>query len=251
MMLKHKLIVALFLFPLFAFAGSEDYFAIGNNLYKEGKYNEAIEHYQKILNQNYFSFELYYNMGNAYYKKKEFPKAILYYEKAKKINAADEELNHNLKLANSQIKDKVDEIPQLFISSVYNELVKSKTADAWAWLAIKTMLLALAGFLLFLFYSNYILKKTGFFAAIAIVIFSLLFAVLGFEQKKNEEDKSYAILIAPSANVVASPDEKATRLFVIHEGIKLKIDKKENDWLHIKLSNGNAGWIKATDVENI
>jgi tetratricopeptide (TPR) repeat protein len=251
MMLKHKLIVALFLFPLFAFAGSEDDFAIGNNLYKEGKYNEAIEHYQKLLNQNYFSFELYYNMGNAYYKKKEYPKAILYFEKAKKINAADEELNHNLRLANTHIKDKVDEIPQLFISSFYSELVKSKTADAWGWLAIKTMLLALAGFLLFLFSSNYLLKKTGFFGGIAIVIFSLIFAALGFEQKKNEEDNSYAILMAPSANVVASPDEKATRLFVIHEGIKVKIDKKENDWLHIKLSNGNAGWIKASDVENI
>ncbi len=250
-MLKHKLILALFFFPLFAFAVSEDYFTIGNNLYKEGKYNEAIEYYQKLLNQNYFSFELYYNMGNAYYKMKEFPKAILYYEKAKKINASDEELNHNLKLANSYIKDKVDEIPQLFISNVYSELVKSKTADAWAWLAIKTMLLALAGFLLFLFSSNYYLKKTGFIAGIVTVIFSLIFAALGFEQKKNEEDNSYAILMAPSASVLASPDEKATRLFVIHEGIKVKINKKENNWLHIKLSNGNAGWIKATDVENI
>ncbi|MFN7014790.1 MAG: SH3 domain-containing protein, partial [Bacteroidia bacterium] len=205
----------------------------------------------KLLNQNYFSFELYYNMGNAYYKKKEYPKAILYFEKAKKINAADEELNHNLRLANTHIKDKVDEIPQLFISSFYSELVKSKTADSWGWLAIKTMLLALAGFLLFLFSSNYFFKKIGFFGGIAIVIFSLIFAALGFEQKKNEEDNSYAILMAPSANVLASPDEKATRLFVIHEGIKVKIDKKENYWLHIKLSNGNTGWIKASDVEYI
>lgn len=250
-MLKHKLIVALFLFPIFVLAVSDDYFEIGNNFYKEGKYNEAIEHYQKLLDQNYFSFELYYNMGNAYYKKKEFAKAILYYEKAKKINPADEELNHNLRLANTHIKDKVDEIPQLFISSFYSELIKSKTADAWGWLAIKTMLLALAGFLLFLFSSNYLLKKIGFFGGITIAIFSLIFAALGFEQKKNEEDNSYAILMAPSANVVASPDENATRLFVIHEGIKVKIDKKENDWLHIKLSNGNTGWIKATDVENI
>jgi tetratricopeptide (TPR) repeat protein len=251
MMLKHKLIVALLIFPLFALAGSEDYFAIGNNLYKDGKYSEAIENYQKLLDKNFFSFELYYNMGNAYYKKKEYPKAILYYEKAKKINAADEELIHNLKLANTHIKDKVDEIPQLFISSFYIELVKSKTSDAWAWLAIKTMLLALTGFLLFLFSSNYILKKTGFFGGIAIVIFSVLFAVFGFEQKKNEEDKSYAILIAPIANVVASPDENATRIFVIHEGLKLKIIKKENEWINIKLSNGNSGWIKATDVETI
>ncbi len=250
-MLKHKLIVALLLFPLIVSASSEDDFLIGNNLYKEGKYDEAIEHYQKILNQNYFSFELYYNLGNAYYKKKEFPKAILYYEKAKKINANDEELNHNLKLANTHIKDKVDELPQLFISNFYSELIKSKTADAWGWLAIKTMLLALAGFLLFLFSSNYLLKKTGFWGGITILIFSLIFAALGFEQKKNEEDNSYAILMVPVANVLASPDEKATRLFVIHEGIKVKINKKENDWLHIKLSNGNSGWIKATDVESI
>lgn len=250
-MLKHKFILALLLLPLITLAGSEDYFAIGNNFYKEGKYNEAIEHYQKLLNQNYFSFELYYNLGNCYYKLKEYPKAILYYEKAKKINAADEELNHNLKLANTHIKDKVDEIPQLFITSAFNELIKSKSADSWAWLAIKTMLLALAGFLLFLFSTNSQYKKIGFFAGIFIVILSIAFTALGFEQKKNEEDNSYAILMAASANVMSSPDEKATRLFVIHEGIKVKIIKKDKNWIQIKLSNGNSGWIKAEDVENI
>lgn len=250
-MLKHKFILALFLFPLIALAGSEDYFAIGNNLYKEGKYKEAIENYQKLINDNFYSFELYYNLGNCYYKLQEYPKAILYYEKAKKINAADEELNHNLKLANTHIKDKVDEIPQLFISSAFNELIKSKRADSWGWLAIKTMLLALAAFLLFLFSSKSLYKKIGFFAGIAIVILSILFTILGFKQKKNEVDNSFAILMSPSVNVLSSPDEKATRLFVIHEGIKVKITNKENEWIQIKLSNGNSGWIKAADVENI
>ncbi|MFN4234122.1 MAG: tetratricopeptide repeat protein [Bacteroidia bacterium] len=250
-MLKHKFILALLLFPLITLAGSEDYFAIGNNLYKEGKYKEAIESYQKLINDNFYSFELYYNLGNCYYKLQEYPKAILYYEKAKKINAADEELLHNLKLANTHIKDKVEELPQLFITSVINELIKSKTADRWGWLAIKTMLLALAGFLLFLFSSNSLYKKIGFFSGIAIVILSILFTILGFEQKKNEVDNSYAILMAPSVNVLSSPDEKATRLFVIHEGIKVKITNKENDWIQIKLSNGNSGWIKAADVEQI
>lgn len=251
MMFKHRLIVIFFFLPILAFSDPKDDFAIANNLYKEGKYNEAIEYYEKIVNQNYFSFELYYNMGNAYFKLKNYPKAILYYEKAKKINSTDEELNHNLNLANTFIKDKVEEIPQLFISNFYSELVKSKASDDWAWLAIKTMFLALSGFLLFLFSSNYLIRKIGFFSAIIIVLFSVLIASLGFEQKKNEEDMSNAILMVPSCNVLASPDEKATRLFVIHEGIKLKINKKENDWIYIKLSNGNSGWIKASDVEII
>lgn len=250
-MLKHKFILALLLFPLITLAGSEDYFAIGNNSYKDGKYKEAIENYQKLLNENYYSFELYYNLGNCYYKLKEYPKAILYYEKAKKINSADEELNHNLKLVNTHIIDKVDEIPQLFISSAFNEMVKSKSADNWGWLAIKTMFLALAGFLLFLFSANSLYKKIGFFAGIFIVILSIVFAALGFEQKKNEEDNSYAILMSSSTNAMSSPDEQATRLFVIHEGIKVKIVKKENEWIQIKLNNGNSGWIKATEVENI
>lgn len=250
-MLKHKFILLLLFIPFILIAKPEDDFVLANNFYKEGKYKEAIELYQKILNQNYFSFELYYNLGNAYYKQKQYPKAILYYEKAKKINSADEELNHNLKLANTHIKDKVEEIPQLFISSFLSELIKSKTADAWAWLAIKIMFLALASFLLFLFADKYMLRKVGFFTGIALIIFSLLTAYLGFEQKKNEADNTYAILMVESTNVMSSPDEKSTRLFIIHEGIKLKINKKENDWIQIKLSNGNTGWIKANDVEVI
>lgn len=247
----HLLLFILILFPLITLAKPEDYFTTGNNLYKEGKYKDAIEQYQKLLNENYYSFELFYNMGNCYYKLKEYPKAILYYEKAKKLNATDEELNHNLKLANTYIKDKVDEIPQLFISSAFNELINSKSADSWAWLAITTMLLALVGFLLFLFSGKSLYKKIGFFAGIFIVILSITFTSFGFEQKKNEEDDSYAILMAASANVMSSPDEKATRLFVIHEGLKLKIIKKDKNWIQIKLSNGNSGWIKVEDVESI
>jgi tetratricopeptide (TPR) repeat protein len=250
-MFKHRCLIVFFFLPILAFSDPKDDFTIANNLYKVGKYNEAIEYYEKIVNQNYFSFELYYNMGNTYFKLKNYPKAILYYEKAKKINSTDEELNHNLKLANTFIKDKVEEIPQLFISNFYSELVKSKKADDWAWLSIKLMFLALSGFLLFLFSSNYNLKKIGFYSAITIVLLSVLTVSFGFAQKKNEEDMSYAILMIPSCNVLASPDEKATRLFVIHEGIKLKINKKENDWIYIKLSNGNGGWIKASDVEII
>jgi len=49
----------------------------------------------------------------------------------------------------------------------------------------------------------------------------------------------------------SSPSDSSTDLFIIHEGTKVTINEKLDDWNKIKLSDGNVGWVKSKDIEEI
>ena len=66
--------------------------------YSEGKYNEAADLYQQIIETGYESAEVYYNLGNSYYKMSDLPNAILNYERAKLLAPNDEDIAFNLEL---------------------------------------------------------------------------------------------------------------------------------------------------------
>ena len=91
------------------------YLKEGNKAYSEGKYEDALTYYSKILKNDFEGGELYFNLGNTYYKLDEIGKSIYYYEKALKFIEGDETLEQNLEIARLKIIDKIEPIPKLFI----------------------------------------------------------------------------------------------------------------------------------------
>ena len=101
--MKHVLTGLFLVFTFLLNAGNDDLFKKANELYTSGKYQEAINNYESILNEGAHSFELYYNLGCAYYKLNEVGPAIYYYEKAKQISPLDKDLKVNLALAKNMV----------------------------------------------------------------------------------------------------------------------------------------------------
>jgi SH3-like domain-containing protein len=60
-----------------------------------------------------------------------------------------------------------------------------------------------------------------------------------------------AIIFTSQISVKSSPDNSGTDLFVIHEGTKVSVEDEVGEWLEIKLSDGNKGWIPANSLEII
>lgn len=51
--------------------------------------------------------------------------------------------------------------------------------------------------------------------------------------------------------VFAEPSEDTTELFVIHEGTRVKVERKSSNWLEIKLIDGKTGWVTQKNLEII
>ena len=116
--MKEKIVIfvplALFLLlPLFkANADVESasmLFKKGNQSYEEGRFEQAIEEYEKILDLGIKNFKVFYNLGNAYFRQNQLGRAILNYRRALALQPRDEDTKANLSFVKLFTLDKIEE----------------------------------------------------------------------------------------------------------------------------------------------
>ncbi|MBK8808578.1 MAG: tetratricopeptide repeat protein [Bacteroidales bacterium] len=239
----------LLLFSVSGFAFSaQDSLLKAQEKYEQEAYNEAIQTYESLIKEGYVSEDLYYNIANAFFKNNQLAQAILYYERCLKQNPNHEDALFNLNIANLQQADKLTVIPDFFIYTWINNLISFFTSDSWAYLSIAFIILVFVGLYFYLFSTSIKIKKTAFVLGIVFFIFFAATAMFSYQLKTIQTSKNTAIIFRPSLVVKSTPKDNGTDLFVIHEGLKVKIEDEYTLWVKIILSNGNEGWVKKTDI---
>jgi tetratricopeptide (TPR) repeat protein len=226
-------------------------FTKGNQQYAKGQYQQAEQSYLQIVNDGYQSAAVYYNLGDVYYKLDDIPSALLYFEKAHKLNPADQDINANIRLARSKTTDKLDQVPEFFVTAWWHSFILSLSAST---LGVLSVLLLLAGFavlIIYIFTHSIGIKKTSFFMGIVLICFGLITIFIANRQVYYFNNHHQAIIFTSSVTAKSSPDSNAKPLFVVHEGTKVDIMQTQDNWIEVELPNGNAGWIAASDVQQI
>jgi tetratricopeptide (TPR) repeat protein len=223
----------------------------GNKAYTAGMFSQAISYYQEVLKNGAASPELYYNLGNAYFKSNDIPSAILYYEKAKKLHPNDENIEFNLKVANSKIADKIEQVPQLFIKRWWTALFNLLSLDVLAVISIASFALFFVLLSIFLFASPLWVRKIAFWCSVAFLVLSVSSFVIAQRKHHAFKAQKEAIVFTPAVTVKSSPDVNSVDLFVVHEGAKVIILDTISTWQEIRIGNGSEGWIKAADTRRI
>jgi len=223
----------------------------GNAAYAKGNYAKAINMYSMFIDRGYESANVYYNLGNCYYRTNDVAKAILYYEKAKKLSPGDADILFNLQIANQKTIDKIAPESQLFFVNWWNNFVNTASEKGWAIICIVLFSVCLVLIIFYLLSPSVIVKKMSFWCAGFILALSLFSFILARQQYRTATAHDTAIVMSPTVTVKGSPTENATQLFVVHEGAKVHIIKINDNWIEIKLSNGNQGWVQASDIAMI
>jgi len=225
--------------------------AAANKAYADNKFNRAIELYKKVVDGGYESPELYYNLGNAYFKINDLPSALLYYEKAKKLDPGNEKIDFNIKVANTKIIDKIEELPLPFYKRWWNSFEQFFPVDTWAILSIIFLFALFISVAVYLVGNAIILRKIFFWLGILFVVITLFSGINANNQYSKFKSSKEAIVFEPTVNVKSSPDAESQDIFVIHEGTKVKITDKVGTWIEIKIANGSDGWVPESAVEII
>jgi len=250
-----KIIIVVFLglmqSSLFSQTKLDVIFENANKLYADEKYEECIKYYTQIIDNGFESVELYYNLGNANFKLRNYPRAILNYEKALLIDPYNDDVQHNLAKAKMYNIDKVEEIPEFIVKSWINKLIGVYSSNGWAIISMVSFLISIICLIIYFFSVSIKYKKTSFYSALLIFIISISAFLFSSNAKSDIKNNKCAIVMQPTITVKGAPRETGTELFIIHEGTKVIIVNKLDDWYEIKLLDGKQGWLLQSDIEII
>lgn len=251
---KYLLSILLVTSITFALRGEDaviDKFNEGISYYNAGSYEEALEVWNTLYLTGYRSAELNYNIGNAYFKLNNIPQSILFYERAYLLKPADENINYNLQIARTLVVDRFQEIPELFFVRWYNFVALLRSTNTWAKTGLISFVLCLIFLSLYIYTSRHRYKVIGFWLAVFLLFSSVTSMAFSFRNRSLVLNSQKAIISNPIVNGKSSPDDSGTDLFVLHEGTKVSIEDKVGEWLEIRLSDGNVGWVPVNSLNII
>ncbi|MFN0158194.1 MAG: tetratricopeptide repeat protein [Bacteroidota bacterium] len=229
----------------------EQTFLEANQLYQQGKLQEAREQYERLRSAGLESAELYYNLGNTFYKLGNVARAILNYERALKLAPDDEDILFNLQLANLMLTDKIEVAPKLFIWEYWEAVKSAFSLTVVTWLAYLFFALALGSLSAFILARTYAARKFSFVGAIASGVVCLLFVIIFTAKLSDMQRSDTAIVLVEVVNVKNSPDGSSSDAFVLHGGTKVQITDQVGNWLKIRLADGKVGWMEQGSAETI
>lgn len=250
--MKRIVVILVLIFSTFGYAQSVDnLFADANELYKNGKYTEAIETYKKIEDLGVNSDDLYFNLANSYYKLNKVAPSIYYYEKALKLNPSNSDAKANLTFAKRMTIDAIEQMPKTIFQKFSESFIYKLTYNSWAWISVILSFLAAILFLLYHFsYSSG--KKLLYFNTSLLSAILLIFAVVfAYKSYNHEVNTKYAIVFKQATEIKNAPTLNSDTVFELHEGTKVQVLDAIDDWKKIKLADGKIGWIVAEDMQEI
>ena len=213
----------------------------GNELYREGRYTEAVAQFEQAMEMGYVSGPLYYNLGNAHFRLDHLGMAIRYYEKALLLMPENEELLHNLAIARSNVADQFTQLPL----PGWIQWWRGFVARTGGWILLILGLIfyfMVAG--LFIHYirfkpRNAWLRRVRTMSALIAMILLVLAFAASIESEKNRR----AVVIAESAELYENPDNASTAVITVSEGVLIDIEEEGEGWSLIRLPNGTSGWV--------
>ncbi len=231
----------LFIIPLLLCA-KEYNLTAANSAYQEQNYQIAKEEYMKLVNEDVENYELFYNLGNTYFKLNDLGNARLYYEKAAKFEPLNQELNENITMLMANIKDK-EEVERSFIETLLRKIYYTFSINLLGVFAVIFFILMMA-FIVFLIMSrSAVLKRI---VKVFLVIFAVIFFLVTVTEVMRIRDfyaDNNAVILDEVVIAYSGPNEDFPQVFTIHEGLKVSIERFDNEWVLIKLPSGNGGWV--------
>ena len=227
----------------------ESIFSQANELYNKGSYIEAINNYKEIIKNDFHSAELYYNLGNAYYRLDSIASSVYYYEKALQLNPNDREIIDNLALVNKTLVDEIDPITTPLIESILKSLSNIFYFETWGYISIFFSFLIVALFLSYYFASSSRIKRLTFVLLCVSSILMLASLINGNKGYDNYVNNEYAIIYSYETDLKTEPNFRSETLFMLHEGTKVQVIENYNNWIKVRLVNGQVGYIQLIDVK--
>jgi tetratricopeptide (TPR) repeat protein len=230
-------------------AVAEVSYADANRAYQDGRYAEAAERYEALVDRGVIHENLYYNLGNAYFRLGQLGPAIFNYERALRVDPDFQDAAYNLRLARSaafgDVLDRLDEAERdpMWIRAV-TFVSSGKLAIALAALSIVCF-----GVLLLIRVLASGLLRTALvvgnsFAGVGLLACAVLLAGHIYFVERID------LGIVLDDEVVMREGASAIRAARgrLYAGLRVHVIDHEGGWLRVRLATGTEGWVPEASI---
>lgn len=266
--LSFLFIISVLWVPCFAVAENKPLDS-AKSFYDKGEFEKAAEIYLSIAKSEGTSASLYFNLANCYAQKGDLGSAVLYYSRASKLDPSNKEIKNNLNYFTSKVEDSnraelrgkkisVAPDPETFFTTAHRLIAIDVSSNFWAFLSAVCFIIFLGCVAIYLFCSNILLRKTGFFGGFVLLCLSIMFIVFSFMSANAFDSHDEAVLMAYKTQLLIEPSSDAKPAAnQICQGSILHIVAEETavdgtpSWYKVRLNSDIEGWIKADAIEII
>ena len=233
-------------------SAQQEIFAQGNQFYQAGDYLAAAEAYEAVRAGGFESPDLLYNLGNAYFQRGELGQSILSWERALRLAAGHADALANLELAVRLSADDIEPLPRFWLLSAVSWWVNLIPRSALLVVVALSWLALTGGALARILLTAEGPRRLGGWAVAAgtvmLVLFGSNLAAREFEVGQPER----GVILAEAVSVRSAPTEDDDlTVFEVHEGTRVRIDQRTEQWAEIVLDDGKVGWIPVAAMEVI
>ena len=224
-------------------AADDSTFAKANQAYSEGRFQEAVDGYQSLLESERRNANLFYNLANAWFRLGDFGKAILNYERARALDPHHPEASANLRLAR-------DEARALELrKSGMERYVAMATPTQYAVAAAIAFWFFLFGVTRLFFSRRRSAGRLAIIALATVVCALSIFALYTLEN--GAQGRALAIVTGKDIEARLATADNASSVLTLPAGSEIRVLSERGEWVYAALPNEQRGWIPARAIERV
>lgn len=243
--MPHDMIRILIIFlALIAHVRADDSFGKANADYRAGRFGEAAERYEALLERDGPRVSVLQNLGSAYHRLGEDGRAIVAFERALLLKPNDADLKANLKL----VRDR---------AAVFSATEPSGWTDPAGWMSRRSWSwLVFAGVAAWpvaaVWWVGFRGRSRRWLALPAAVVGTALAAGSWWAVEKNAGIESRAVIVADPAKVRLSPFESADEKGTLAEGREVVVGEARDGYVWVNEAEASTeGWVLESEVEPV
>ncbi len=244
------LIICLLSISIYSLSNEENLKHQASESYKNNDFDTALRMYSELESSIGQNPDILYNIGNCYFRLNRIGLAILYYKKALLINSSHQLAQKNLNFALKFTIDKQDFDNQNFLSNIVSRVYHSLSLNFLSIICL-VFLLLLVVIIHRLLRGNPEYVHTVQLIFIVLIFINLLFISWTGIRFYHYKNNNTAVILSSEVSAYSGPGEKYTKLFTIHEGLIVKINKQDNAWSLLSLDNGLSGWVRSSTYKMV
>jgi hypothetical protein len=222
-----------------------------NTLLERGELTEALAMYRSIEYDGQVSGALFLNMGITAMQLDSLGLAKYYFLKSREFDTTNEQAVLALDYVNSQFSRQSATLPKLpwdrAIEWINNEIT------AFGVLLIGFMITLSGLTLLYLGWLDKLPLSRIFPYLLGLIITGTAIAALAFYADYVNQRYDGAVLTSTSQRVLEQPDHESALISIAYEGYDITVDhwksKEKENWIYIRLENGQFGWAQNEGIE--